>query len=73
VATPFVLGSHVHPAVPQAKRDPAPATGIDYLNMVATAHEATTSGPIAFRDVVDPADQLGLFDTGTGTGTEGVS
>jgi putative transposase len=39
VATPFVIGRHTHRAVPQAAR-PAPApTGIDYLNMVAAAHE----------------------------------
>ena len=66
VATPFVLGRHVHPAVPQAARQPAPATGIDYLGMVQAAHEAVTSGPIAFRDVGDPGDQLRLFDTDTG-------
>jgi hypothetical protein len=36
---PFVTRRHVHRAVPQAVRpDPAP-TGIDYLNMVAAAHE----------------------------------
>ena len=66
VATPFVLGRHVHPAVPQAERHPAPATGVDYLGMVQAAHEATTSGPIAFRDLADPGDQLELFDTDTG-------
>jgi putative transposase len=39
VATPFVIGRHTHRAVPQAARpEPAP-TGIDYLNMVAAAHE----------------------------------
>jgi putative transposase len=38
-AVPFVTRRHVHRAVPQATRpDPAP-TGIDYLNMVAAAHE----------------------------------
>jgi putative transposase len=38
-AVPFVTRRHVHRAVPQAARpDPAP-TGIDYLNMVAAAHE----------------------------------
>ncbi|PZR79131.1 MAG: hypothetical protein DLM65_11415 [Candidatus Aeolococcus gillhamiae] len=71
VATPFVLGRHVHPAVPQARRDPAPPTGVDYLGMVQAAHEATTSGPIAFRDLTDPGDQLGLFDLGdTDTDTD---
>jgi hypothetical protein len=66
-----VLGRHVHPAVPQAARQPAPATGVDYLGMVQAAHEAVTSAPIAFRDLATPAGgdddnagQLGLFDTG---------
>jgi len=36
---PFVTRRHVHRAVPQAARpDPAP-TGIDYLSMVAAAHD----------------------------------
>jgi putative transposase len=77
VATPFILGRHVHPAVPQAARAPAPATGIDYLGMVQTAHEAVTTTPIAFRHVTNPTvnddddvdgDQLELFDTDTDTG-----
>ena len=38
-AVPFVTRRHVHRAVPQATRlQPAP-TGIDYLNMVAAAHD----------------------------------
>lgn len=32
------------------------------------AHEAVTSGPIAFRDLADPSDQLELFTTDTDTG-----
>ena len=63
-----MLGRHVHPAVPQAAREPALATGVDYLGMVQAVHEATTSGAIAFRDLPDPGDQLGLFDTDGGTG-----
>ena len=39
VATAFVIGRHTHRAVPQAAR-PAPApTGVDYLGLVAAAHE----------------------------------
>lgn len=53
VATPFVLSRHVHKAVPQATREPAKPTGIDYLGMVQAAHETLTSSPIAFRDVSD--------------------
>ena len=59
VATPLVIGAHVHPAVPQA-RPPAPTpTGIDYLGMVLGAHEEATVGAISYRDVP-------LFDAGPG-------
>ena len=38
-ATPFITCRHVHRAVPQAAR-PGPApTGIDYLGLVAAAHD----------------------------------
>jgi putative transposase len=49
-ATPFITRRHVHRAVPQAERpDPAP-TGIDYLGLVAAAHdeEAGTGAKIDF-------------------------
>jgi putative transposase len=39
VAAPFVIGRHTHRAVPQAARPEPVATGIDYLNLVAAAHE----------------------------------
>jgi putative transposase len=39
VATPFVIGRHTHRAVPQAARPAPTATGIDYLGLVAAAHE----------------------------------
>jgi putative transposase len=39
VATPFVTRRHVHPAVPQAARPEVEATGIDYLGLVAAAHD----------------------------------
>ena len=48
VATPFVIGRHTHRQVPQAARPPAPATGIDYLGLVAAAHDAEVVGPISF-------------------------
>lgn len=51
VATPFVIGRHTHAAVPQAAPTVAPATGVDYLGLVAAAHEAETVGPISFVDV----------------------
>src|SRR6266404_1149950 len=49
-ATPFITRRHVHRAVPQAARpDPAP-TGVDYLGLVAAAHEeaAGTGAKIDF-------------------------
>jgi putative transposase len=57
VATPFVIGRRTHRAVPQAARpEPAP-TGIDYLTMVAAAHEeaAGTGAKIDFT-------QLAIFE-----------
>jgi putative transposase len=62
-ATPFVTRRHVHRAVPQAAR-PAPApTGIDYLGLVAAAHdnEAGTGVKINFA-------QLGMFTPGSQEG-----
>lgn len=50
-ATPFVLSQHTHPAVPQAARPAAAATGIDYLGMVLDAHNEATTGSIAYRDL----------------------
>lgn len=56
VATPFVIGRHVHRAVPQAA-PPAPrATGVDYLAMVATAHDEE-----AGTGMKPDFSQLGLF------------
>lgn len=48
VATPFVIGRHTHKAVPQAARPTPEATGVDYLGLVAAAHEAETVGPISY-------------------------
>jgi len=52
VATPFVIGRHTHRAVPQAKRPEPKPTGIDYLGMVASAHEeAAGTGSIDFSQL----------------------
>ncbi|MGH9118368.1 MAG: DDE-type integrase/transposase/recombinase [Acidimicrobiales bacterium] len=59
VATPFVVGHHTHKAVPQAARPAPQATGVDYLGLVAAAHEAETVGPISFA-------QAPLFDSDDG-------
>lgn len=51
VATPLVIGRHTHKAVPQAARPTPEATGVDYLGLVAAAHDAETVGPISFAQV----------------------
>jgi putative transposase len=52
-AAPFVIGRHVHPAVPQASPvldNPGP--GIDYLGLVAAAHAETLGeASISYRDL----------------------
>ncbi len=58
-ATPFVIGRHVHPAVPQAAPPAAPVAdpgpGIDYLGLVAAAHrDALGEGSICYREVPLP-------------------
>ncbi len=49
-AVPFITRRHVHRAVPQAAPEPAQATGVDYLGLVAAAHEeaAGTGAKIDF-------------------------
>ncbi len=52
LATPFILGRHVHHQVPQAQPPPAaPATGVDYLGLVLAAHEEQLLGPLAYRQL----------------------
>ena len=63
VATPFVIGHHTHKAVPQAARPAPPAIGVDYLGLVAAAHEAETVGPISYAEVP-------LFDDVEADGTQ---
>jgi len=59
VATPFVTRRHTHRAVPQASQAKPVPTGIDYLSMVATAHEesAGTGEKIDFSQLVMFSDQ----------------
>lgn len=51
VATPLVIGRHVHPAVPQAQPPAVVPTGVDYLGLVLAAQEEILGGPISYRDV----------------------
>ena len=52
-AVPFVIGRHVHRAVAPAPPPAAEATGIDYLGMVAAAHDeqAGAGAPIDFTQL----------------------
>lgn len=58
-AVPFVVGRHVHPAVPQAARPPVQPTGVDYLGLVEVQHAEQTLGPIAFRQLADDEREEG--------------
>lgn len=53
---PFVIGRHVHPAVPQAEQAPPTPTGVDYLGMILAAEEAATKDGIAYRDLSEDHD-----------------
>jgi putative transposase len=57
VATPFVMGRHTHRAVPQAARPAPTPTGVDYLGLVAAAHDETagTGAKVDFT-------QLAIFE-----------
>ena len=56
-ATAFITRRHVHRAVPQAARPGPDPTGIDYLGLVAAAHEeaAGTGAKISFTQLPLPA------------------
>jgi putative transposase len=51
IAKPFVIGRHTAKAVPQAARPDPPPTGVDYLGMVAAAHDAEIVGAISYANV----------------------
>jgi len=52
-AVPFITRRHVHRAVPQAARPDPDPTGVDYLGLVAAAHddEAGTGAKIDFTQL----------------------
>jgi putative transposase len=51
IAKPFVIGRHAAKAVPQAARPEPVPTGIDYLGMVAAAHDAEIVGAISYANI----------------------
>ena len=73
-AVAFVIGRHVHPAVPQAAPPPPvadPEPGIDYMGLVAAAHtEALGEASISYRDVRLPGLE-DLDDPDQPTGDDG--
>jgi putative transposase len=55
LATPQVIGRHVHPkARPDLPATPPPPTGIDYLHLVAAAHDAADARRINFDAITSP-------------------
>jgi len=57
-AVPFVLGRHVHRAVPQAVPPPSPEpTGVDYLGLVEEQHDRATLGRLTYRDFFTDEEQ----------------
>jgi putative transposase len=58
IATPYVIGRHVHPAVPQASRPPVDAPKVvDYLNQVLSTYDDEIAGSISYRDLDQEASQ----------------
>lgn len=52
LAVPHAIGRHVHPAAQaETPTTPAPATGIDYLALIAGDEEAELRRQIAYRDL----------------------
>ncbi len=62
VAKPFVIGRHAAKAVPQAARPEPTPTGVDYLGMVAAAHDAEIVGAISYADIGFAAHDRGNDD-----------
>jgi len=78
VATPLVIGAHVHPAVPQAKAPAAERSGVDYLGLVLAAHDQAAAAPISYRAIPlfaglggDEADHDNEADDGDAGGLVG--
>jgi len=56
-ATAHEITRHVHPrAQPETDAQPPPATGIDYLRLLAADHEQTLKNRIAYRDITADID-----------------
>lgn len=70
-ATPFTIGRHVHPAVPQAAPPSPPnPVGINYLALIEDQHTRDALGDIAYRDIALPGMEH-LAGNNTGSDTTG--
>ena len=60
-AVPHVIGRHAHPkARPEQPAPPAPVTGIDYMGLIDSAHDARLAGgAISFAGLSDPPGPAG--------------
>ena len=58
-ARPHHIGRHVHPAVKPDETAPVQATGINYLRLLADAHQAEVGQAINYLALTDPAEQPG--------------
>lgn len=70
LATPQVIGRHAHPKARPEHVDPDPPapTGIDYLRLVAAAHDTADARRIDYRAVTGPPpdDQAPAVDSPSG-------
>jgi putative transposase len=58
MAVPFVIGRHVHRAVPQAAPPSSPGpTGVDYLGLVEAQHDADTLGRLTYRELFSDEEE----------------
>lgn len=63
-AKPHTITRHVHPDMKlPVTAEPAPATGIDYLRLLDTAHQATVGTTINFAALAEPANPTNATTT----------
>ncbi len=77
-AVPHIIGRHVHSgAKPDTEAQPAPVTGIDYLNLIAERHQQSlaerinyTNLPKDMPDVLSAAEGVDVIDVTEGAARE---
>ncbi len=64
---PHKISRHSHPQAPtEPTAPPAPATGIDYLGLIARRHEAALARPINYSQLSLPEPDTTATDDHTG-------